>query len=530
MLRLGSATIGPIPVAAAGPSTTQVLEAYNAGDGALALTFESDSWISASLGSTRGCHTLIEAVGKTCLTINVTINTAGLPQGLTTGTLTVKDPNAVDAPQTVTVTVRVGAFSATAAPGVRRDDLTFATYPPAIAQTPSKDTWLSVVSNGSGSFRFNYPYQVVFQPAASMPEGSYASSVTISGGSNAADNQTIPVNMQVTAKPIALPSTDRLVVRLAQDAPALVYPFSPIVSLSNVGAGTLTIQDTTVSGGAWLKKDVIPPFFAIDPAGLSVGKNSGAIAFTTNAANGTVTVPVDLIIVPKGAPTVFYQGVLDNATFVPGDTVSQGDIMIVKGEQLSTSGYTPGTAPPLPTKLGGTSVLVNGKAVPLFYTSYGQIAFEMPVDTPLGMALVQVQREDNSISNKVSVQVAERAPRLVVTVNQDGSINSPSKPARPGDYLTIYAIGFGATNPAVATGVAAPSAEPLARVTPTPTVIFGSAFATFPVTPAFAGLTPTFSGLYQVNVQVPADVPTGAVQMQVTVGDTASNTVTLYVQ
>ena len=39
------------------------------------------------------------------------INTTGLPQGLSTGILTVKDPNAVDAPQTVTVTVRVGAVS-----------------------------------------------------------------------------------------------------------------------------------------------------------------------------------------------------------------------------------------------------------------------------------------------------------------------------------------------------------------------------------------------------------------------------------
>src|SRR5204862_6664041 len=119
--------------------------------------------------------------------------------------------------------------------------------------------------------------------------------------------------------------------------------------------------------GSFLKKDVIPPFFAVDPTGLPVGSSSGSITFTSNAVNGTVTVPVDLQIIPKAAPLIFYQGVLDNGTFVPGDTAAQGDIMIVKGEQLSFSAFTPGKAPPLATTAGGTTVLVNGAAVPLFY-------------------------------------------------------------------------------------------------------------------------------------------------------------------
>ena len=63
---------------------------------------------------------MILAVGKTCSTIDVTVNTTGLPQGLTTGFLTVKDPNAVDAPQVLTVTVRVGGITAAVAPGTKR--------------------------------------------------------------------------------------------------------------------------------------------------------------------------------------------------------------------------------------------------------------------------------------------------------------------------------------------------------------------------------------------------------------------------
>ncbi len=531
MLRLSSNTIGPLAIAAAGVTNTQTIEAFNAGDGSLALTFTSSvPWITATLGTPGTCRTLIAALGRTCAMIQVNVNTTGLPQGVTTGILTVNDPNAVDAPQTVTVTVRIGAISMDVAPGGNRDvGFTTSSFVGAVPKTADGGSWLSVVTDAFGSFRFNYPYRIQFHPDAAMAAGNYSGSVTIGGGSNPADNQTIPVNMRVTTQPIAVPSTDRLTVRLAEGAPALTYPFSPTVALTNGGQGTLSIQDTTVTG-AFLKKDVIPPFFAIDPAGLAVGTTSGSIAFTSNAVNGTVTVPVDLQIIPKGPPVIFYQGVLDNATFVPGDTVAQGDVMVVKGEQLSFSPYTPGQAPPLATKLGGTSVLVGGAAAPIFYTSYGQIAFQMPVETPAGTALIQVQRDDQTISNKVSVNVAARAPRLLVTVNQNGSINSAGSPARVGDVLTVYAIGLGATSPAVGTGAPAPVAEPFARVSPNPVVFFGSALGKVATAPQFAALTPGFAGLYQVNVAVPADSPKGAVDLVVSVAEFASNPLTLYVQ
>jgi len=532
VLRLSSNTIGPLAIASAGVTNTQTIEAFNAGDGSLALTFTTSApWISATLGAPRACRILITGFGRNCSIIQLAVNTTGLPPGVSTAILTVNDPNAVDAPQTVTVTVRVGTISVDVAPGGARDvEFRTSSFVGALPATQDGGKWLTVVTTAFGSFNFDYPYKIQFRPAADMASGTYSGSIAIGGGANPADNQTLPVSMRVTTLPMAVPSTERLTVRLAEGAAPLAYPFSPIVTLSNAGQGTLTVSDTAVSGGAWLKKDALSGFFAIDPTGLPVGTSSGSITFTSNAVNGTVTVPVDLQIVPKGPPLISFQGVLNNATFVPGETVGQGDVMIVKGEQLSFSPYTPGTAPPLLTKAGGTTVLVNGAPAPLFYTSYGQIAFQMPVDTLEGTAIVQVQRDDGAISNKASVDVAARAPRLLVAVNLDGSINSASSPAHAGDVLTIYAIGLGATSPAVATGAPAPSAEPLARVTPTPVVLFGSALGKILTTPQFAGLTPGFAGLYQVNVSVPADSPKGAVDLAVSVGEFPSNTLTLYVQ
>jgi uncharacterized protein (TIGR03437 family) len=544
VLRLGTAVVGPIAVASAGASTTQTIEVYNAGDGALSLTFDSDSWISAKLGSNQTCRTFINAIGKTCSTIQVTVNTATLPQGVTTGFLTVKDPNAVDAPQTVTVTVRVGGFSAAVAPGTQRADLNFATYPPALASTPQKDTWLTLVPYGSGSFQFNIPYQVLLKPPASMAQGSYTSAVTISGGSSAADNQTIPVTMQVTSQPIALASPNPVVVRLAQGATPATVP----VDVKNLGQGSLTVSTVTATGsGITAASSSTGATVTLDPGSLSAGVYPGSVTIASNAVNNSVTVPVRFEVVAKGAPLITYQGVVDNGTFNPDDPVSPGDIVVVKGEQLADGALTLGSAPPLSTTVGNAQVLVNGKAAPLYYSSYAQLAFQVPADTPVGTALVQVSR-GGTLSNVASVQVAARAPKLLkITVNgvdygaisnQDFSIPMPAgiipgvstRPAKAGEALTLYAIGLGPTSPAVGTGAAAPS-QPLAQLTTIPEVIFGEGLFPVSATPLFAGYSPGSSGLYQVNIVIPLGLPSGPVEVRLNFPDSGlSNPVIVQMQ
>ncbi len=60
-----------------------------------------------------------------------------------------------------------------------------------------------------------------------------------------------------------------------------------------------------------------------------------------------------------------------------------------------------------------------------------------------------------------------------------------------------------------------------------PTVTIGDV----PAVVNFSGLAPGFVGLYQVNVEVPANAPTGeAVEVVLTIGGVASNTVTIAVE
>ncbi len=101
-----------------------------------------------------------------------------------------------------------------------------------------------------------------------------------------------------------------------------------------------------------------------------------------------------------------------------------------------------------------------------------------------------------------------------------------SHPAKAGDTLVIYAIGLGPTTPSVETGQAAP----LARLTATSTVNFGGSIGGVVVIPDYAGLAPSYSGLYQINVVVPPGLPKGVVNLTFDFSDSVSNSVQIYVQ
>jgi uncharacterized protein (TIGR03437 family) len=256
-----------------------------------------------------------------------------------------------------------------------------------------------------------------------------------------------------------------------------------------------------------------------------------------------------LEVVSQSPPLASYRGTVNAATFLPDDPVAQGDIMALFGEQLAYDGPQPATTIPLETKLGNTRVLVNGQAAPLYYSSYGQINFQMPFETPVGEALVRVER-DGQAGNAISVQVASRGPRIL-QFGEYGVIQNysrgnrlpmpptpdvPSERARPGDILVIYAFGLGATSPAVPSGAGAPAAEPLARIATPVSVHFGARtiFSDgIPVVPDYAGLAPTLVGVYQLNVRIPDDAPRGdrvPLWMRTGEGSELSNTVLIAIE
>ncbi len=531
-LRLSDTTLGPISVATGSNGQAQTVEAYNLGSGSLALTFTSNStWLTAAAGAVRPCQIAVQQ--NSCIPINITLNTAPLARGTYTGSITVRDPNAIDAPQTISVTVQMGGgvpdtvFLYTP-PNGGSDSAAFATNSVLTtnATTATGGNWLTIAYEGQGSFRFVQPYRISGRHLPGMPEGTYNGTVQLGGSAFAGDNKNVQTRLVVTSQPIAFAGPTAVNTRVRQGSdPSVVN-----VGVGNRGLGNLTVSAvaaTLANGTGWLSAAVSTTFSGIaitlTPGSLTPGTYRGTVNITTNSINApTLPIPVEMEIVADPAPTIAVGGILNNANFARNDSLGVGTIAAVFGEFLAGSlASAPGA--PLPTTLGGVRVLVNGTAAPLYFVSPGQINFQVPLEATGGDAIVQIER-DGRVGNRASVNIVSQAGRILVwpglrygiIVNSDGTLPLPasvrlgtfqSKPARPGDVLVIYAIGFGQTNPPVASGTASPT-SPLAQLSGVLVRfgvpgIFDSSIA---VEPQFAGLTPGFVGLFQINVQVPAGI------------------------
>jgi len=574
MLRLVSATVGPVSIAPGSNGINQTVEAYNAGDGSLSLSVTSSvTWITPSVGAVRACTTTTAAAS--CTPLMFALNTSSLAASATpyTGIVTVTSPNTVDAPQTITVTVLIGGavpstvtayvppgsvVSGSYAPSNTSIPFTTNSYLSGTVTTHDGGNWLKLTLSGAGSVQSTYPYSIVLSPQQTNTAGNtYTGTIVTSGSTFAPDNKTIAVTMNVTTQPIAQASVSQVSETLAVGAPVGYGA----IQMSNAGQGTLAISGATATGSG-ISASVSGSYVlvAFDPTGLAAGSYTGSVSIASNAANTPTVVPVTFQVEAAGAPWVYYDGVVDDAVFGgSGFTVAPGDVIALFGDQLSFQAPVAGSAPPLAATLGGASVYVNGEQAPLYFSSYGQINFQMPTDIAAGTAQVQV-KTNGQLSNTVSVKVASRAPRLLLLYgtggygaivdasqgNQYNTLPMPStisepgfitQPASKGDVLTIYAIGLGPTSPTVAAGQPAPAAEPLARLTSTPTVVFTTnqiPQVNVYVTPdqvAYAGLSPNYAGLYQVNVAIPQACPSGTVQVSLQFADgTVSNPANIQVQ
>lgn len=186
---------------------------------------------------------------------------------------------------------------------------------------------------------------------------------------------------------------------------------------------------------------------------------------------------------------------------------------------------------PMPTVLADTQVRLNGRPVPLHFVSPGQINFLIPNDAPnSGDMEVMVTRESTGqILASGTIPMNSYAPGLftsagngtaaLATTNQDGSINSPSNPAKRGEVITLYGTGMGHIAGAPADGDVPGHPVP----GPVPQVVLGTGFV-----PAeniqYSGLAPGLIGVWQINVKIPeGTAPADAVPLSVILGSIPNN-------
>ena len=162
----------------------------------------------------------------------------------------------------------------------------------------------------------------------------------------------------------------------------------------------------------------------------------------------------------------------------------------------------------VPTSLGGTQVLVNGEPAPILYSSYWQLNVILPYSLAVRtMPTIQVV-SNGTAANQMSASVLKQGISLfqvnnsAAALNEDGTVNSPQNPAKPGSIVVLFGTGGGETVPPSVAGEVTPLAlRPLAY---TPQVQMDMATLTVEYAGAAPGLV---SGVTQINVKLPDVIP-----------------------
>jgi uncharacterized protein (TIGR03437 family) len=311
------------------------------------------------------------------------------------------------------------------------------------------------------------------------------------------------------ARPLELPCTARNTGGL----PYFNVTFTALLGntpLGSIGVGALPVNETK-TGRVRFNAPVTPGTYAINVR--AAGASFGVADTVTVSGSITVTAPGG----GGGGPVI--AAVVNGASFAGAFT--SGSWVTITGAQLSATTRAWAAADfvdgRLPTALDGVRVTINGKAAYPAYVSPSQLNVLAPDDDFEGEAEIRVR---NALGESPPARAAKlaRAPALftysaggatyAAARAADGTLIGPvgalpgvvSRPAQPGEVISLYATGCGATNPPLASGSLVSAPAPLVAL---PTVRVGEDLAQV----RYAGVVAP--GLCQINIAIPDPIAVG---------------------
>jgi uncharacterized protein (TIGR03437 family) len=183
-------------------------------------------------------------------------------------------------------------------------------------------------------------------------------------------------------------------------------------------------------------------------------------------------------------------------------------------------------------------VSINGLPCPIYYVSSTQLSVIVPYEVASNQTgLANIQVTNGAASNVVQMYLTDASPGAFslgepTLLDQSGepSIDgigygaalhaatyqpvTPSNPAQPGEYISLFMTGLGTVTPTITDGAVGPySPAPLSSADVYSAGNLGVSFNDYDIGSTgnfgniiFAGLAPGLAGLYQLNVQVPEGV------------------------
>jgi uncharacterized protein (TIGR03437 family) len=279
------------------------------------------------------------------------------------------------------------------------------------------------------------------------------------------------------------------------------------------------------------------------------GAGNGTVQYSvtpnnsTSQRSGSVTVAgVEFVITqaPPAGPAIVPGGILNAASFATnlagmGTAVAPGSLVTIYGSNLGTSeAHASGTS--FPSSLGGVSITFNGvpsslrDVVPAGQFVNAQVPFEV------APGAVNVVATVNGVTSQPqSVTIVPSAPgiftvpptgqdfailvfsdpnsphacqcRIAAPASASGVVGLPTGPIPRGANGFFYATGLGEMSPPVTDGNGGAGA--IHTATDKPAIWIGNGSSEVQAVMQFAGQAPGFPGVYQVNIQIPSNAPTG---------------------
>lgn len=237
------------------------------------------------------------------------------------------------------------------------------------------------------------------------------------------------------------------------------------------------------------------------------------LAITSAAASPSKYNTASVVKIATAGTSLSNLSVANAAGFQAG-LPAPGGIASLFVDGIPPTGTIVAPGLPLPNQLAGVTVLVDGVAAPIFavanvtYPANTQVNFQVPFEVWTGEPaphIVEVQYGGQSafiVPQQAGPGIFTGPNGGVIQHASDYSLVTLQNPVTRGETLIIYSTGLGYVSTPVPSGEAATAADPIGpnqcnQVT------------TNAGTVLYAGLTPGFPGLYQVNVQVSQYLPPG---------------------
>lgn len=407
---------------------------------------------------------------------------------------------------------------------------------------------------------FAHAQSYVYDAAGRLVRVAYSAGGGVMYQYDDADNMTAVVPLSLPASPVEVEVT-----RLSPSSARVSWQ-------SSASASGYVVERRRVGSDIWEEVATLPSTATtfIDPnlqAGVEYVYRVSAVG-----ADGRSAPSAEAGFSGPLRPAISQGGVINGASFSAGAPIAPGSIVSIFGENIGVRDGPTGpetfraeaTTLPLPKSIGGYRVLFNGVEAPVFFvggqadataaeedatpnqTISGQINAQAPWEIQPGVVDVEVRRESDGqvvASEPMAVNAAAvspafftfdfgpgRAAAINVKVDAEddvinGSITQPagafpgiaSQPAKLGGVVTLFANGLGPVEPEAVSGTN--SLDALRSVTIPLRVFLGAAEAQV----LFAGLTPQFVALYQINIVIPLGaVPGAAVPIRISQGGVAS--------